>query len=373
MLNRKKIKVAILPGDGIGLEVMDAMLPIISVLSLPITYEIGDIGWSCWMREGNPIPSKTWDLIKKSDTVLLGATTSKPEKEAKAELRDQEKYKNTTYVSPIISLRQQLDLFANVRPCFSTQEDKNFNLCIIRENTEGLYSGFDFESLPTELNEMISKSPRWSNKMNDKIACTLRLQSSSGLQRIFEFAFEYAVKNNYHRVTYADKPNVLRHSSTLGRKHFEEVAARFPHIKADILNVDAVGMHLVTKPQMFGVIVAENMFGDILSDVAAGVMGGLGLAPSANIGLKYAYFEPVHGSGLHMQSNTANPSAMFFSLALLLNYFGYTHFASVINKAVVNVIRQKKMVTYDLKGKATTQAMAAAIILEAKKLNEDQG
>ena len=370
MLNNK-LKIAILPGDGIGIEVMNAILPVFSELNLPVTYQIGDIGWSCWINEGNPIPARTWALIKQSDSVLLGATTSKPEREAKAELIDKDKHKDVQYVSPIIQLRQKLDLFANVRPCFSTYPDKAFNFCVVRENTEGLYSGFDFESLPPELLAMVAKSPSWANKINQTISCTLRLQSSSGLKRIFEFAFEYAVKNNYDRVTYADKPNVLRHSSTLGRKLFEEVASRFNHLQSEILNVDAIAMHLVTKPEKFGVIVSENMFGDILSDVAGGVMGGLGLAPSANIGLNFAYVEPVHGSAPRMHSNKANPSAMFFSLSLLLRHFGYNHVAQIINHAVINVIQQKKVVTYDLKGKASTQEMAQAIIEEAKKLTRN--
>lgn len=367
MVNKKKLKIAILPGDGIGKEVLDALLPVFSELNLPITYKIGEIGWSCWIKEANPIPQATWDLIEESDTVLLGATTSRPEREAKAAIAHLPD-KEVAYVSPIVQLRQKLDLFANVRPCFSISKDRAFNLCIIRENTEGLYSGFDFDTLPEELRDRVSKQAYWATKLNESISCTLRLQSKSGLQRIFKFAFDYANNNNYHRVTYADKPNVLRKSSTLGRSLFEEIAAFYPKLQTDISNVDAVGMHLVKKPEMFGVIVTENMFGDILSDVAGGVMGGLGLASSANIGLKHSYFEPVHGSGPRMRINSANPCAMFFSLALLLKYFGYGHHAQIIHNAVINVIQQKKVMTYDLKGSATTQEMAAAIITEAKKL-----
>jgi isocitrate/isopropylmalate dehydrogenase len=365
MLNHSTIKIAVLPGDGIGREVIDAVLPIFSALALPITYHIGDIGWECWVNQANPIPEKTWDLINQSDTILLGATTSKPEREAKAELLDKSNL-NVVYISPIIQLRQKLDLFANVRPCFSINKHKEFNFCVIRENTEGLYSGFDYDYLPDEFKKIISKVPHWNDKVNEALSCTLRINSETGLRRIIKFAFEYALKNNHSRVSYADKPNVLRKSSTLGRAVFEEIAAQYPHIKADILNVDAVGMHLVTKPEMFGVIVTENMFGDILSDVAAGVMGGLGLAPSANIGLQKSYFEPVHGSGPKMQKNTANPSATFFSLSMLLSYFGHEKFAHIIKNAVINIIRENKTVTRDLGGSSSTHEMAHAIIEEAK-------
>ncbi len=366
MLKNNNIKIAVLPGDGIGQEVIESVLPVFSALSLPLTYQIGDIGWECWVKGANPIPDKTWDLINKCDSILLGATTSKPEREAKAEILDKSK-QELSYISPIIQLRQKLDLFANVRPCFSINKQKDFNFCVIRENTEGLYSGFDFDHLPEDFRKIVESAPHWKKKMNEALSCTLRINSKTGMQRIIQFAFDYAVKNNHDKVSYADKPNVLRKSSTLGRAIFEEIAAGFPQIQADILNVDAVGMHLVTKPEIFGVIVTENMFGDILSDVAAGVMGGLGLAPSANIGLQKSYFEPVHGSGPRMKKNTANPSATFFSLSMLLSYFGHDRLSRIIKEAVITVIKENKTVTRDLGGSSTMQEMAYAIIEEAKK------
>lgn len=361
MQKKSKLHIAILPGDGIGLEVMEAVLPLFSAISLPITYEKGDIGWSCWVKDGDPVPQATWDLIKRSDATLLGAITSKPQREAQAE------QPHGIYTSPLIQLRQQLDLYANVRPCFSIKQPQAFQFCVIRENTEGLYSGLDFDHLPPDFMPTLSQYPQWAQKTHAPLSCTLRIQSQAGLKRIFEFAFQYAMQNQYTRVSYADKPNVLRNSSAFARSIFENIAQRYPQIQADILNVDAVAMHLVTKPQSFGVIVTENMFGDILSDVAAGVMGGLGLAASANIGAQHAYFEPVHGSGPRMQPHTANPSAMFLTIALLLSHFGYDTAAKHIQQAVKQVILNNKHVTRDLGGNASTQAMAEAIIQEAKK------
>lgn len=368
--NKKNISIAVLPGDGIGRDVMQAVLAVIGALNLPVTIEEGEIGWECWKRYGNPIPPQTWDLIFSKDVTLVGATTSLPEREAIA-ARSKQKNSESLYISPIIQLRQRLDVFANVRPCFSVKADQKFNFCIVRENTEGLYAGFDFDHLPDQLKPILSNSAEWHTKLKAPINCTLRLQSQSGLERIFRFAFEYAMKYRFKKVTYADKPNVLRRSSAMSRSIFEFISAQYPSILAEIANIDAVGMHLVTKPEKFGVIVTENMFGDILSDVGAGVMGGLGLAPSANIGTKHSYFEPVHGSGLHMKSNTANPSAMFLTFSLLLSQYGHLRESVLIKKAVLDVIRAKKIVTYDLHGTATTAQMAEEIIKTAIRLSSE--
>jgi isocitrate/isopropylmalate dehydrogenase len=284
-------------------------------------------------------------------------------REAKAELAHELQNKSPSYVSPIIQLRQQLDLFANIRPCFNIKaEGDDFNFCVIRENTEGLYAGFDYYPLPKALESLLAEKPAWQNRAREELSCSLRLQTKTGLQRLFEFAFQYANKQKWQRVTLADKPNVLRQSGAFARELFELVASRYPHIQADILNVDAVALWLIRRPQQFGVIVAENMFGDILSDVGAGVMGGLGFAPSANIGEKGCYFEPVHGSAPQMVANQANPSAMFLTIALLLEHFGYLREAEKTKQAVVTIVQAKQWVTYDLGGSSTTQEMAKAII-----------
>ncbi len=360
--------IAVLPGDGVGSEVMHAALPILTLVNLPIKLQFGEIGWACWQKEGTPIPVKTWELINRSEIALLGAITSKPHREALAALPIKLQKNPPIYLSPIIQLRHAWDLFANVRPCFSFNKKDNFNFCIIRENTEGLYSGFDFYPLPPSLKELIEHSPRWKKMGNNEISCSLRLQSKSGLLRIFEYAFQYAHRKKMSRVTFADKPNVLRRSSAFAREIFESIAERYPNIQADILNVDAVALWLIRRPQEFGVIVAENMFADILSDVGAGVMGGLGLAPSANIGNKKCYFEPVHGSGPNIPKNTANPSAMFLSIAMMLEHLGFAEDAQKIKQAVIDVINKQQSVTYDLGGKSGTNEMAHAIIEYFQKL-----
>lgn len=363
MTDQKIHRIAVLPGDGIGREVMAAVRPLFTAWDLPIQWQDGDIGWACWEQEGTPIPPRTWDLIHQSDALLLGAVTSKPAREAMAALKPALKNHVMSYVSPIIQLRQGLDLYANVRPCFSIQpQDKPFNFCIIRENTEGLYAGFDYYPMPAALHAMVTKNPRWASVPMEEMSGSLRLQTKAGLLRLFVFAFEHARRHAFTRVTLADKPNVLRESARLARDCFETVAARYPAIQADILNVDAVAFWMVKRPESFGVIVAENMFGDILSDVGASVMGGLGLAPSANIGEHGCYFEPVHGSAPRLTPGQANPSAMFLSLSLLLSHLGFQAPAAQLAQAVKQVIQAGRYITRDLGGAHTTQAMADAII-----------
>lgn len=359
----KKIKIAVLPGDGIGIEVTQAALPLFAALNIPVSLTSGDIGWSCWQNEGTPIPARTWQLIDEADTVLLGAITSKPQREAQNELAPQWQNAALSYVSPIILLRQTLDLFANVRPCCSIKKECNeFDFCVIRENTEGLYAGFDYHPAPDPVLHLLAKHPNWQTVPADELSCALRIQSTAGLTRLFQFAFHYAESHRMKRVTFADKPNVLRQSGHFARAIFESVAQQYPHIHADILNVDAVALWLIRRPEEFGVLVAENMFGDILSDVGAAVMGGLGFAPSANIGQNKCYFEPVHGSGPRIQNSCANPSAMFLTIGLLLNHFGYEQHAALIKHAVSTIVNEGRFVTYDLGGRSSTVDMANAII-----------
>lgn len=362
-MEMNKLKIAVLPGDGIGVDVTYAALPVFDALSLPVDLKFGDIGWSCWINEGTPVPQKTWDLIHASEVTLLGAITSKPLREAQQELAPSLQSQSVEYISPVIQLRQQLNLYANIRPCAAIQGKKNnFNFCIIRENTEGLYAGFDYYPVPPALKEIVNSRSPWSSMEAHDYAVSLRIQSKTGLLRLFEFAFSYAEKENLKRVTFADKPNVLRKSGEFARKLFESVAEKYPKIEAEILNVDAVALWMVKRPGIFGVIVAENMFGDILSDLGAGIAGGLGFAASANVGEKGCYFEPVHGSAPKVKRNSGNPAAMFLTISLLLKHYNYKNEAEMIRRAVSAVVKANKYVTYDLGGNASTQDMAKAII-----------
>lgn len=359
-------RVCVLPGDGIGVEVTDAVLPLFDALRLPIDLHLADIGWRCWCRDGDAVPAATWASIEAADATLLGAITSQPLHAAEAQLPKHLQGQARPYVSPVIQLRQRLGLYANVRPITDILGEQRFRFTVIRENTEGLYAGLDFASIPAALEPLLQARERtgaaWQREGADDACVALRLQTRSGLQRLFRFAFEHARQEQLGRVTLADKANVLRHSGAFGKAIFEAVASDYPDIVAQIDNVDAVALWMIRRPERFGVVVAENMFGDILSDLGAGVMGGLGLAPSANIGAAAAYFEPVHGSAPgHVGRGTANPSAMFLSVALLLEHLGHAAQARALQQAVTHVARYVCQ-TPDLGGSATTAHVAAAII-----------
>jgi molybdenum cofactor synthesis domain-containing protein len=356
-------RVLVLPGDGIGKEVCEAALPLLTALRLPLELVHGEIGWECWRRAGNPVPAETWRQIESADAVLLGAITSKPKQQAEAELPPELQGRAHKYVSPVIQLRQRLGLFANVRPSYFLRGDgKPYSLCVIRENTEGLYAGYDYRGIPAELRSLITH-PNLQKYGPEAASVTIRLQTKLGLERLFEFAFRYAIDHGFDSVTFADKPNVMRESGHFAEEIFTEVAARFAGVRPDIQNVDAVALWLTTRPEKFGVIVAENMFGDILSDLAGGIMGGLGVAPSGNYGLKRAYFEPVHGSAPGMAGKSkANPSAMCLSIALMLEHLGFAAEAERVRSAVVTVIRKGQNHTYDYGGSATTAAFANDVI-----------
>ncbi|MDO0929480.1 isocitrate/isopropylmalate family dehydrogenase [Streptomyces sp. TG1A-8] len=355
--------VAVLPGDGIGPEVLDAALPVIDALGLPVTLEHGDIGWECWRTEGDPVPRRTWDLIGRSDAVLLGATTSKPGREALADLGPGLRERAPAYVSPIIQLRQRLDLFANLRPVENHLGGTPYRFCVVRENTEGLYAGLDWDRVPEELWPLVAGHPNARRSGRDATTASVRMLTGHGLDRILRFAFEHARAHAHHRVTFADKPNVLRHSSAFARGRLEEIAAEYPEIEYEILNVDAVALWMTRRPERFGVVVAENMFGDILSDLGGGVMGGLGLAPSANIGENGNYFEPVHGSAPALAgTGRANPLAAFLTIGLLLEHLGFGEAAGEVRSAVSHVTRRRDRVTYDLGGTATTAECAASVL-----------
>jgi isocitrate/isopropylmalate dehydrogenase len=360
------LRVCVLPGDGIGVEVTHAALPVFTALGIPVELRFGEIGWECWRHEGNPVPAATWKAIAESDATLLGAITSKPPREADRELPAELRDKGVPYVSPVIQLRQKLNLFANVRPVVDVLGANRYRFSVIRENTEGLYAGLDFPGIPAEFEPVLARHERagapWRRVGTQDATMAVRLQTRNGLIRLFRFSFQYAQQHGFGKVTLADKPNVLRHSGAFAREIFEAVARDFPGIAHKIDNVDAVALWMVKSPERFGVIVAENMFGDILSDLGAGVMGGLGLAPSANIGESGAYFEPVHGSApAHAGLGKVNPSAMFLTIALLLDHFGYAQEAGTLRNAVSDIAHAGPR-TYDLGGTSSTRDVADAIL-----------
>ncbi|MFF3909983.1 isocitrate/isopropylmalate family dehydrogenase [Streptomyces sp. NPDC001848] len=356
--------VAVLPGDGIGSEVVTAALEAVEKLDLPLDFRFGEIGWECWRQEGDPVPQRTWKLLEETDTCLLGAITSKPLRETEAELTPSLRGTGLTYVSPVVQLRQRLGLYANIRPVTDLDAGR-FDFTVIRENTEGLYAGIDVHGLDEALWDAVRHHPNAQASGPEATSVTLRLQTRFGIDRLLRFGFAYAEVHGHRRLTLVDKPMVLRNSSNHLRERLELIAQEYPDIETEILNVDAVALWMVRRPERFGTLVAENMFGDILSDLGAGVMGGLGLAPSGNIGDHGSYFEPVHGSAPGMAGqDKANPMAMLLTIAQMLDHLGLAVPSDELRHAVREVARARSIVTYDLGGTAGTRQVARAVAQE---------
>ena len=328
-------KITVIPGDGIGPEVMEAALYVLEASNLEFDYINAKAGNECFKLTGTTIPDRTISIAKKTDATLFGAVTTVPGQK-----------------SGIITLRRALDLYVNLRPVKSYEgtnclfDDVDF--VIVRENTEGLYSGVE--------------------EYTEDGATALRVITRKTSKRICKFAFEYATKTRRSKVTAVHKANVLKKTDGIFKETFYDVAENYPHIKLEDLYVDATAMYLITRPQTFDVVVTTNLFGDILSDEGAGLVGGLGLIPSANIGEKNGLFEPVHGSAPDIAGKgIANPSAMILSTCMMLNYLEEYEEAQKLENAVVTVLREGKVVTPDLDGSASTMEMAREI---KRKLEE---
>ncbi|MGB9764138.1 MAG: isocitrate/isopropylmalate dehydrogenase family protein [Candidatus Saccharicenans sp.] len=365
-----KYKLAILPGDGIGKEVIEAAMIVLKKMNLEADYFYGDIGWEFWCREGNPLPERTIKLLKETDACLFGAITSKPKEDAAKELAPELQGKGFSYVSPIVKLRQLFDLYINLRPCKAYPGNPlnyrdNIDLVIFRENTEGSYAGVEFYPLPEQVREALLLHPKMKDFKEvpaEEIAVSTRIMTKKGCERIVRAAFEFARKNRRKSVTLVEKPNVLRETGGLMLKVARKVAAEFPDIKFNEANIDAMCMWLVKNPQDYDVLVAENLFGDIISDLAAQLVGGLGFACAGNIGDKYAVFEPTHGSapkyaGLYK----VNPIATLLAAKMMLDWLGESEKATTLEQAIAEVIKEGKVRTYDLGGSAKTLEVAEAV------------
>lgn len=366
-----KYKIALLPGDGIGKDVMDAAQIVLDKLALDAEYFPGDIGWEFWCQEGDPLPKRTTELLKKTDCCLFGAITSKPKEEAEAELAPELKGKGLVYSSPIVRLRQEFNLRTNLRPCKAYPGNPlnyrdDIDLVVFRENTEDLYAGVEFHPIPEEVMQTLVKhSPKMKRfavvPLTD-IAISLRIITRQASHNIVRDAFEYAKKNGYKSVTVVEKPNVIRETSGLFIREARKIAAEYPGIALWEANIDAMCMWLIKNPQDYGVIVTSNMFGDIISDLCAQLIGGLGFSSSGNIGDQYAVFEPTHGSApKYAGQYKVNSMAMLLTVKLMLDWLGETEMAQRLEKAVAAVIAEGKARTYDMGGSSSSLDIAKAV------------
>jgi len=389
-----------LPGDGIGKIVLNEAIRVLDAAGFSADYVEANIGWEFWIREGNPLPSQTIGLLEQYKTGLFGAITSKPKEEAAAELLNELQGKGFVYSSPIVGLRQHFNLDICIRPCHTYKgnplnfirkgkegkiEEPEIDVVIFRQNTEGLYSGVEWTNPPDKVYEALLSHPGFVRNFaftpKKELSVSTRIFTKRATERIIRAAFNYAKKYHYSSVTVCEKPNVIRETSGLMFRLAKEIQKNeFPEIELWNTNIDAQMMWLTKNPEDFGVIVAGNMFGDIVSDGFAGLTGGLGFACSANIGEEVAVFEPTHGSAPKYAGfpvSIVNPIAMIASACMMLDHLNEQMIASRIRKAIAEVIAEGRVKTYDMlkmkgepdaieKGAASTSDMTDAIIDKLK-------
>ena len=373
-----KYKIAWMPGDGVGNEVMDATRIVLDAMNFDAEYIHADIGWEFWCKEGDPLPQRTIDILKETDCALFGAITSKPRDEAHDELIPELKDKGLVYFSPIVKLRQMFNMHTNLRPCKAyTGNPLNYkediDLVVFRENTEGSYGGVEWFPLPEKVYDALCDNPKmvhWKEKGLENVALSTRIMSKQGCESIIRQSFEYAKKFNRKSVTLVEKPNVLRETGGLMTRCFREIAKEYPGIDAWEANIDAMCMWLIKNPFDYDVLVAENMFGDIISDLCAGLVGGLGFACAANIGDDYAVFEPTHGSApKYYGKDVVNPMAMLLTAKMMLDWLGETEEGTRLEQAVAEVIAEGKIATYDVKGRGNGDSTTEVAHEVARKLS----
>ena len=383
-----------MPGDGIGNQVLPEALRVLAAVGLDAEYVHADIGWEYWKKEGNALPERTVELLAQHKLGLFGAITSKPKKEADAELRPELRGKGLSYFSPIVSMRQRFNLDICLRPCIGFAgnplnfirkkigggfEKPQIRTVVFRQNTEGLYAGVEWTNPPEKVREGLGAHPKFkpfAGVAGPDMAISVRIITRAAARRIIEAAFQYARRQGYKSVTLCEKPNVLRETSGLMEEVARQVQKEYPEVALWSTNIDAQMMWLTKNPEDYGVVVASNLFGDVISDAFAGLVGGLGFGASGNIGEEVAVFEPTHGSApkyAELDPPIVNPIAMILAAAMLLEHIGEGEKSKRIWEAVADVVRKGKVRTYDMlrlsggpkviqQGAATTTQMTDAII-----------
>jgi isocitrate dehydrogenase (NAD+) len=391
-----------MPGDGIGNQVLPEAIRILDAVGFDAEYVHGDIGWEFWIQEGNALPDRTIELLARHKLGLFGAITSKPKREADAELSPALRGKGYTYYSPIVTMRQRFNLDICVRPCvafagnplnYARREPSGkivepaIDTTVFRQNTEGLYAGVEWTNPPEAVRVALATHPKFkpfAGIRGEDLAVSLRIITRSAASRIARAAFNYAWCRGFKGVTICEKPNVVRETSGMMEEAAKQVQkAEFPDLALWSTNIDAQLMWLNKNPEDYNVIVASNLFGDILSDAFAGLVGGLGFAASGNIGDEVAVFEPTHGSApkyAQLDPPIVNPIAMILSAAMMVEHVAEKHNdpaaheqAQKIRDAVAAVVKEGKVRTYDMmripggpkaisQGAASTREMTDAIV-----------
>ncbi len=366
-----KYKIAWLPGDGIGVEVLEAAKIVLDRLDLDAEYIHGDIGWEFWCREGDAFPARTIELLRNVDAAMFGAITSKPAKAAEGELAPELKGTGLTYRSPIVRMRQLFDLYICLRPCKGYPGNplnyrEGLDLVVFRENTEDLYSGVEFSPVPPALAQTLSSLSKpfsaFAGLAPDDYAVSCKVNTRKGSERIVRAAYDFARKSGRKKVTIVHKANVVRATDGLFLEMARQVAKGYPEIATDEANIDAMTMWLLKNPFNYDVLVAPNLYGDIISDLCAQMVGGLGFGCSGNIGDKLAVFEPTHGSApKHAGLYKANPIATVLAAKMMLDWLGETAKGTALEQATAAIIAEGRVRTYDMGGSSKTLEMAQAI------------
>jgi len=345
----KKYNVTLIPGDGTGPELVDIVKKVIPYTGVEINWEEVEAGETALEKYGTVLPQEVLDSIKKNKVALKGPITTPI---------------GSGFRSVNVALRQELNLYACVRPCkiypgVKTRYE-NVDIVVIRENTEDLYAGVEFKQFSDEAKYIINLS---KGKILEDAAISIKPISITATKRIAEFAFNYAIKYNRKKITAVTKANIMKYTDGLFFEVCREVAKKYPQIEYEEKLVDNMCMQLVQKPELYDVLLLPNLYGDIISDLCAGLVGGLGVAPGANYGDKYALFEAVHGSAPRYKGqNKVNPTALLLSAKLMLEYLGEVEAAKKLENAIAEVIKEGKVVTYDLGGNAKNYEMAEEII-----------
>jgi len=326
-------RITLIPGDGIGPEITEATVKVVEATGVNIQWEEVKAGEAALETEGTPLPDNVLESIKKNKVALKGPLTTPV---------------GSGYRSINVALRKELDLYANLRPARSFEGIKsryqNIDLVVVRENTEDLYAGVE-------------------HMVGEDAAESIKIITRKGSERIVRFAFEYAKREGRKKVTAVHKANIMKYTDGLFLEVARKVAEEYPEIEFEDRIVDNMSMQLVQKPELYDVMVMPNLYGDILSDICAGLVGGLGVAPGANIGDEYALFEPVHGTApKYAGKNCANPMAMILSAVLMLKHINEEEAAEKIINALQEVLKEGKDLTRDLGGEATTSQFADAIV-----------
>jgi isocitrate dehydrogenase (NAD+) len=389
-----KHTVVTMPGDGIGRTVLEQSLRVLDASGFDAEYVHGDIGWEFWIHEGNALPERTVELLEQHKLGLFGAITSKPKPAAAAELSPELRDKGLVYFSPIVSMRQRFNLDICLRPCRSFPgnplnfirrtadggfEEPRVDVAIFRQNTEGMYAGVEWTNPPENVRAALGTHPKFEKFADTDpadLAISTRIFTRAACRRILKAAFEYASKHGYESVTVCEKPNVLRETSGMMEEEAKRIATDYRGVALWSTNIDAQMMWLTKNPEDYGVIVAGNLFGDIVSDAFAGLVGGLGFAASGNIGDEVAVFEPTHGSApkyADLDPPIVNPIAMVLAASMMLDHIGETDRATRVRNAVAAVVEEGKVKAYDMmklaggpdvigKGAASTQQLTDAIL-----------